>query len=87
MLILIQESASPELLEELFGTDNWEEIEENGLPELETSHNIRVNIIVNELRRRNSKYNGIYLPVVVKTARKKGPYSEILHSIMKENYE
>ena len=86
LLILVQPEAPEELLIEIFGTSNWDEIEEGGLPELETPHNIRINVIVEELRRRSSRANGIFLPIVVRTPRKKGPYQDLLSTVLKEEY-
>lgn len=57
------------------------------MPELETAHNIRINIILEELRRRTSRGHGIFLPVIVKTPKKKGPYQEYLQSLLKEEYQ
>lgn len=74
LMMVVMPNADEELLMELFGTTDWETIEGNGLPELEGAHNIRVNIIISELRRRNSANNGIYLPLLIKTPMKKGPF-------------
>lgn len=84
--IFVQPEAPEDLLIELFGTCDWKEIEEGGLPELETSHNIRVNIIIDEIRRRHSRANGIYLPLLVSTAMRKGPYQEMVNWALKEDY-
>lgn len=85
MLILVQPQAGEELLMELFGTNNWEKIEAEGLPELETAHNIRVNNIIAEIRRRNSIQGGMYQSLRVKTPMKKKQYLDYLTSILKED--
>ena len=71
---------------ELFGTTDLEELEQQELPELETSHNIRVHNIIAEIRRRNMLNGGMYLPICIRTTLKKGPFSDLFHSILKENY-
>lgn len=53
---------------------------------METSHNIRVNNIIAEIRRRSSLNGGMYQPLVIKTPLRKGPYGEALHNIQKEDY-
>ena len=51
----------------------------------ESAHNIRVNVIVNELRRRNTEANGIYLPLIVRTPLKP-TYNELMRGILKETH-
>lgn len=63
-----------------------QEIELQELPELETSHNIRVHNIIGEIRRRNMLNGGMHLPVCIRTTLKKGPFSDLFHSVLKENY-
>lgn len=81
----MQPQADEELLMDLFATTNWEQIEKEGLPELETAHNIRVNNIIAEIRRRNSIHGGMYQPLRVKTPTKKKQYLDYLTSILKED--
>lgn len=76
-------NADQELVNEIFGTTDWESIENEGLPELEGSHSIRINIIINELRRRNTINNGIYLPLLIKTPMRKGPFGEMINNMAK----
>lgn len=82
LLMLVQPQADQELLMDLFGTTNWEELEKEGLPELETAHNIRVNNIIAEIRRRNTIHGGMYQPLRVKTPMKKKQYSDLITSIL-----
>jgi hypothetical protein len=42
----VQNQAPEDLLNDLFGQSQWEQIEAEGLPELETSHNIRTNNVI-----------------------------------------
>jgi hypothetical protein len=46
IIILVQNQAPEDLLNDLFGQSQWDQIESEGLPELETSHNIRTNNII-----------------------------------------
>jgi hypothetical protein len=41
--------------------------------------------MVNELRRRSSLNGGMYQPLCIKTALKKGPFSEALAVLLKED--
>ena len=64
--VYVKKDANPTLLENLFGYDNIENIaaEIIGLPMLETDYNVRVNNIIEQLRRnKNSSYQNVRVVV------------------------
>lgn len=85
LTIYVEPKADEEVLQDLFGTLDLQEIETGGLPELETSHNIRVGNIVGELRRRSALNGGMYQPLSVRTSLKKGPYNEAIANLLTED--
>jgi len=44
-------------------------------------------MIIEELRRRTTRVNGIFLPLQIKTINKKGHFTEYIASILKEDYQ
>lgn len=81
--LFVMSDPSEELLTELFGLTNLQDVMiDTGLPELESGHSIRVANIVAEIRRRN---NGLYLPLLVLTPMIKGMYEERLYNLLKED--
>lgn len=85
IILLVMEGADSQVLTDLFDTQDWEQIESQGLPQLETSHNIRVNNMIAELRRRSSDKNGIYQPLLIRTPMKKGPFNDLVMSCLKQD--
>ena len=88
LTIFIEPEAPSDLLYEIFNTDDNTEIEEmTTLPELESSHNVRISMIIEELRRRTTRTNGIFLPLQIRTIKKKGLFTEFVTSVLKEDYQ
>jgi hypothetical protein len=42
--------------------------------------------MIEELRRRSLRTNGIFLPLVIRTPKRKGPFDELCNAMLKEDY-
>ena len=85
--LFVMGQSQEDLLTELFGVPEVKDIDQlSALPELETGHNIRVNYIIQELRRRQPT-STFYLPLLVLTHNPatRAIFEERLPQLLKED--